>query len=85
MRILHVLESFAAGGMETTFLHVLRNFRSADDSIRHDVLAFAGGALEAPYREAAHGVAIGCDPATLATHLAHRPTLCHERHDAAAR
>ena len=65
MRILHVLESFAAGGMETTFLHVLRNFRSADDSVQHDVLAFAGGALEHSYRAAAHRVTVGCDPATL--------------------
>lgn len=77
MRILHVLESFAAGGMETTFLHVLRNFRSADDSIRHDVLAFAGGALEAPYRDAAHSVAIGCDSATLDAHVAQPYDLIH--------
>jgi glycosyltransferase involved in cell wall biosynthesis len=77
MRILHVLESFAAGGMETTFLHVLRQFRAADDSIRHDVLAFAGGALEPSYRDTAHAVTIGCDPATLGGHLAQPYDLIH--------
>jgi glycosyltransferase involved in cell wall biosynthesis len=50
--------------METTFLNVLRAFRAEDDSIRHDVLAFAGGTLESAYRSAAHSVTIGCDSAT---------------------
>ena len=65
MRMLHVLESFAAGGMETTFLNVLRAFREIDPSIRHDVLALAGGALEDAYRQTAHSVTVGCDQATL--------------------
>lgn len=69
MRMLHVLESFAPGGMETTFLHVLRHFRDADGSVQHHVLAFAGGALEQGYRDAADGVAIGGDPETIERHL----------------
>ena len=69
MRLLHVLESFAPGGMETTFLNVLRHFRDADGSVEHHVLAFAGGALEQGYRDAADGVAIGCDPDTIERHL----------------
>jgi glycosyltransferase involved in cell wall biosynthesis len=77
MRILHVLESFAPGGMETTFLNVLRNFRVADDSIRHDVLAFAGGALEQRYRDTAHTVSIGCDRETIDGHLEHPYDLVH--------
>lgn len=77
MRILHVLESFAPGGMETTFLNVLRNFRVADDSIRHDVLAFAGGALEQRYRDTAHTVSIGCDPETIDGHLEQPYDLVH--------
>jgi glycosyltransferase involved in cell wall biosynthesis len=70
MRMLHVLESFAPGGMETTFLNVLRQFRIADDAIRHDVLAFAGGALEGAYRDAAHTVRVGCTAATIDEQLA---------------
>jgi glycosyltransferase involved in cell wall biosynthesis len=70
MRMLHVLESLAPGGMETTFLNVLRGFRTEDPSIRHDVLAFAGGTLESAYRAAAHSVTVGCDPATLDAQLA---------------
>jgi glycosyltransferase involved in cell wall biosynthesis len=77
MRILHVLESFAPGGMETTFLHMLRCFRTADDSIRHDVLAFAGGALDRPYRDAAHAVYVGCDPATIDARLAEPYDVIH--------
>ena len=63
--------------METTFLHVLRNFRIADDSIRHDVLAFAGGALEESYRAAAERVTIGCDAGTIERHLAEPYDLVH--------
>lgn len=65
MRVLHVIESFAAGGIETTFLNVLRAFRRLDPGARHDVLAFGGGALEAPYREAAEGVTVGYGPETI--------------------
>jgi glycosyltransferase involved in cell wall biosynthesis len=65
MRILHVIESFAAGGIETTFLNVLRHLRAEDGTVEHHVLAFAGGPLEEGYREAAHAVTIGCEPDVL--------------------
>lgn len=58
MRTLHVIESLAPGGIETTFLHVLRAWRAAAPWATHHVLAFAGGALEAAYREAADGVTV---------------------------
>ena len=77
MRILHILESLAPGGMETTFLHILRHLRLADDAIEHDVLAFAGGPLEQRYRDAAHHVTIGCDPATIDAHAAAQYDLIH--------
>lgn len=68
-RILHVLESLAPGGMETTFLNALRTFRAIDADMRHDVLAFSGGGLEPGYREAAHRLTIGSDSATLEASL----------------
>ncbi len=77
MRMLHVLESFAPGGMETTFLHVLRAFRAMDETVRHDVLAFGGGPLEARYRQTAHEVVVGCSPATLDATLAQPYDLVH--------
>lgn len=55
MRVLHVLETLAAGGVETTFLHVLKHLSPA---MTHDVLAFAGGALEPEYRAVANRVTI---------------------------
>ena len=58
MRTLHVIESLAPGGIETTFLHVLRAWRAAAPWATHHVLAFAGGALEAAYREAVDGVTV---------------------------
>lgn len=58
MRVLHVIESLAPGGIETTFLHVLRAWRAAAPWATHHVLAFAGGALDAEYRAAADEVTI---------------------------
>ena len=69
MRMLHVIESFAPGGMETTFLHVLRQFKEFDSTIEHHVLSFARGALEPEYRDAADSVAVGCDQETLDRHV----------------
>jgi glycosyltransferase involved in cell wall biosynthesis len=77
MRMLHVLESFAPGGMETTFLHVLRTFTAVDPSIHHDVFAFAGGPLESAYRDVAHGVAVGGDAATIDAQLTQRHDVIH--------
>ena len=54
IRILHVLESLDAGGIETTFLNVLRSMRAGSNLERHDVLAFAGGLLGSEYRSAAN-------------------------------
>ena len=65
MRMLHVLESLAPGGIETTFLNVLREFRAADPSVQHEVLALAGGPLESRYRQTADTVTIACDTATI--------------------
>ncbi len=62
MQILHILESFAAGGIETTFLHALRAFRASDPDVSHHVLSFGGGALEARYRDAAESVTIDPSP-----------------------
>ena len=46
MRVLHVIESLAPGGIETTFLNVLRAWRAAPPWATHDALAWSGGALE---------------------------------------
>lgn len=51
MRVVHVLESLAAGGVETTFLSVLKHLPA---SITSDVLAFGGGALKNEYAATAN-------------------------------
>lgn len=56
-RALHVLESLTPGRVETTFLHMLRSWR-ADASMRHDVLALAGGSLEPAFRDAAERLVV---------------------------
>lgn len=58
MRVLHVIESLAAGGIETTFLNMLRAWRAEPAWAEHHVLAFAGGPLEGPYRETADSLTI---------------------------
>ena len=65
MRALHVLESLAAGGIETTFLNALRAWRLEEPWAAHDVLAFAGGALEDAYRACADSVAVTAAPRDL--------------------
>ena len=55
MRVLHVLETLAAGGVETTFLNVLTY---APRGMTHDVLAFAGGPLEPEFRAVANRVTV---------------------------
>jgi len=57
-RILHVIESLAAGGIETTFLNMLRAWRAEPAWADQHVLAFAGGPLESAYREAADSLTI---------------------------
>lgn len=61
MRVLHVVESLAAGGIETTFLNVLRAWRAAPAWARHEVLALTGGALEPAYRATADGVIVASE------------------------
>lgn len=58
IRVLHVIESLAAGGIETTFLNMLRAWREEPAWAEQHVLAFTGGPLEAPYRETADTVTI---------------------------
>lgn len=58
LRILHVLESCGAGGIETTFLNMLREWRREPAWATHHVLAFAGGALDAAFHESADSVTI---------------------------
>lgn len=65
MRALHVLESFAAGGIETTFLNMLRAWREAPAWASHHVLALAGGPLEEPYRAVSEHVTVSADPQEL--------------------
>ena len=62
MRVLHVLESLGAGGIETTFLNVLRDWREAPPWAAHEVLAWSGGALEGAYRRAADAVILAAEP-----------------------
>ena len=76
-RFLHVLESLAPGGMETTFLNMLRAFRDIDPSIEHHVLSFAGGSLEPRYRDAAGRVTIACDTETIDAHVGAGYDLVH--------
>ena len=62
MRVLHIVESLAAGGVETTFLNVLRHL---PPSMTHDVLAFSGGALEGEYRSASSRLSIASSNAEI--------------------
>jgi glycosyltransferase involved in cell wall biosynthesis len=77
VRMLHVLESLAAGGMETTFLNCLRVFNDADPSIQHHVLAMSGGRLEPDFRAAATSLTIACDDAAIDRCLHDRADLVH--------
>jgi len=58
IRVLHVIESLAAGGIEPTLVNALRARRQAPPWATHDVVALAGGALEDAYRQAADAVTI---------------------------
>jgi len=76
-RVLHILDSLAAGGMETTFLNVLRAGRAIDPAIEHHVLAFAGGRLEKPFRDAASRVVVAADDATIDAYLQGSYSVIH--------
>lgn len=73
LRFLHVVESLRRGGIETTFLNILRAFSDLHDEapLEHHVLAFSGGPLEAAYREAAASLVIASSTADI--------TLCLNR------
>jgi len=58
IRVLHVIESLAAGGIETTFLNMLRTWRQQPAWAEHHVLAFTGGPLDDAYRETADSLTV---------------------------
>lgn len=60
-RVLHVLDSCGAGGIETTFLNVLRVWQREPTWAEHDLLAFDGGALELAFRQVTRRVTVSSD------------------------
>lgn len=62
MRVLHVIESLGPGGIETTFLNMLRAWRDAPAWATHDVLSWSGGALERAYQQVADAVILAAEP-----------------------
>jgi glycosyltransferase involved in cell wall biosynthesis len=81
MRYLHVLESFARGGVETTFLHMLRVFRGVPPPEAgadvHDVVAFAAGPLHRDFANAANRVIVSNLPIDHAALLANDYDVVH--------
>ena len=83
LRMLHVLESIAQGGVETTFLNLLRAF--ADEArtlpgaprITHDVLAFADGPLHRAFAESAAELIVSRQPGTLEALVARDYDVVH--------
>lgn len=69
LRVLHVIETCGAGGMETTFLNVLRCWAEAPAWASHDVLATAGGVLAPRIEAVAHRLWITADPADIRQRL----------------
>lgn len=60
-RVLHVLDSCGAGGIETTFLNVLKVWQREPSWAEHHLLAFDGGALERAFRQATTQVTVSSD------------------------
>ncbi len=81
MRYLHVLESFARGGVETTFLHMLRVFRAAPPPDAgaeiHDVLGFATGPSHRDFTSVANRVIVSNLPIDHAALLANDYDVVH--------
>jgi glycosyltransferase involved in cell wall biosynthesis len=81
MRYLHVLESFARGGVETTFLHMLRVFRGMPPPDTgadvHDVIAFATGPLHREFSAACNRVIVSNLPIDHAALLANDYDVVH--------
>ncbi len=85
--ILHVIESMIPGGMETTFLNVLRSLRALDRPdplLAHDVLSFAPGSLEQRYRSASDHLFIGSSRAQIESVLARQYAVIHVLFDRCA-
>jgi hypothetical protein len=57
-RVLHVLDTCGAGGIETTFLNVLRAWQAEPVWAEHRLLAFAGGTLARDFADAGAGLTI---------------------------
>jgi glycosyltransferase involved in cell wall biosynthesis len=77
MRILHILESCAPGGIETTFLRLLRVMTALDPSIEHRVLAFAPGPLENPLRAVAADLCVAPEWRAMEAVTATAPEVVH--------
>jgi glycosyltransferase involved in cell wall biosynthesis len=64
VRVLHVLDSLARGGVETTFLHVLRAWQGASD-LEHHVVALGDGPLRDDYAAAARRLTVASTRAAI--------------------
>ena len=84
MRVLHVLESCAPGGIETTFLRMLRVMTGLDPSAEHRVLAFAAGPLEAAFRATVAHVTVAPEWRAVDAVVAEAPDVVHVLFDRCA-
>jgi glycosyltransferase involved in cell wall biosynthesis len=75
--VLHVLESCAPGGIETTFLRLLRVMTEMDPSVEHRVLAFAAGPLEPAFRATATHVTVAPEWRAIDAVVAEAPDVVH--------
>jgi len=86
--ILHIIESMTPGGMETTFLNVLRALRLLDQAdqpvFAHDVLSFASGSLEEAYRSVSDCLFIGSSRAHIESVLVKNYSIVHVLFDRCA-
>lgn len=76
-RVLHVLDSCGAGGMETTFLNVLNAWTREPAWAEHHVLAFEGGALESAFRAVAEKLIVSPDRHVIQRALGGAHALVH--------
>lgn len=77
MRILHVLETCGAGGIETTFANVLRVWRARTPWADHEVLAAAGGVLEDTLRQSCVAVLVAASAESTIAALSRRYDVIH--------
>jgi glycosyltransferase involved in cell wall biosynthesis len=83
MRVLHILDSLARGGVETTFLNVLRTWQQQGDA-EHDVLTLYDGPLHDDYAAAARQLTVASTRAALEAVIAGRYDVVHVLADRAA-